>query len=275
MENNKISGLNSSHLKIFAIVCMFIDHIGAFLLDYNHAFYPICRSIGRLAFPIFCWLIVEGAMHTRSIWKYVGRLAIFALISTPPYNLVHSAKWYAFDNLNVFFTLLFGLLAIASIQKLAPAIFRALNKFRLAESKNACIGCGLIFSITLYFLAYALNTDYGGYGVATIVLFYLMRQNQTAAWISFALLTCISYGFILINEYGYIQMNLYDIIQNRIWQGRYNLQFINARQMLAPLAFIPIAFYNGQKGNSATKYFFYTFYPLHLMFIWIIQLFIK
>lgn len=275
MSEKSKSGLNSAHLKMLAIVCMFIDHIGAFLLDYNHALYPVCRSIGRLAFPIFCWLIVEGAIHTRSIAKYAGRLAIFALISTPPYNLVHADAWYSLKQLNVFFTLLFGLLAIASIRKLAPIIFRSLNKCKLSESNIACILCGLPCCIALYFAAYALNTDYGGYGVATIVLFYLLRENQPAAWISFALFTFISYDFAFANQYEYVQMNLYDLIQHSIWQGGYNLQFVNARQALAPLAFIPVAFYNGQKGSSSAKYFFYAFYPLHLMLIWIIQVLIK
>lgn len=272
MSDTSKSGLNSAQLKIFAVVCMFIDHIGAFLLDYNHALYPVCRSIGRLAFPIFCWLIVEGAIHTRSIWKYAGRLAVFALISTPPYNLVHGNAWYSLEMLNVFFTLLFGLLAIASIQRLTPLIFRSLNKFRLAENKNACILCGLPFCIALYFVAYTLNTDYGGYGVAAIVLFYLFRENQPAAWISFALFTFISYDFMFVGRFDYAQMNLYDIIQYRVWQGGYNLQFVNARQVIASLACIPIAFYNGKKGCSAAKYFFYAFYPLHLLLIWIIQL---
>ncbi len=271
MEKTAKSGLNSAHLKIFAVVCMLIDHIGAFLLEYTDALYPVCRSIGRLAFPIFCWLIVEGAIHTRSTVKYAARLAIFALISTPPYNLVYGDPWYSLKKLNVFFTLLFGLLAVASIQKLAPMIFRSLNKFKLSENKNACTLLGLPFCIALYFAAYALNTDYGGYGVAAIVLFYLLKENQPAAWISFALFTFISYDFVFVGAYDYVEMNLYDIIQHCVWQGNYNLQFVNSRQVIASLACIPIAFYTGKKGSSAAKYFFYAFYPIHLLLIGIIS----
>lgn len=273
--------LNGFQIKMFAITTMFIDHIGAFLLSYDSTFYIICRSIGRLAFPLFCWMIAEGAQHTRSMPKYIGRLAVFSLISTPPYNLVHGATWYSLDTLNVFFTLLFGLLAIGSIQNLAPWTFRKFGKPALADNKKACIFFGLPFCTALYIAAYVLNTDYRGYGVAAIVIFYLLRNHQTTAWISFALITFICYDFVFIyftpemnTSYVMIEMNPYDIIQKRIWEKNSSLYFYNARQMIAAFAFIPITLYNGQKGHGA-KYLFYLFYPLHLILIWLIQLLIK
>lgn len=274
--------LNGVQIKIFALAAMFIDHIGAFLLESDSAFYPICRSIGRLAFPIFCWMIAEGAQHTHSMPKYIARLAIFAFVSTPPYNLVHGAAWYSFDTLNIFFTLLFGLLAIGSIQNLAPWTFRKLGKTALAKNKKACIFFGIPFCIALYFAAYALHTDYRGYGVAAILIFYLLRRRQPAAWISFALLTFICYDLVFLwfnpemnVSFVTVEMNPYDIIKHKLWEGKYLLKFINSRQMIATLAFIPITLYNGQKGQNGTKYLFYFFYPLHLILIWLIQLLIK
>lgn len=274
--------LNSFQIKMFAIAAMLIDHIGAFLLDYNSMFYIICRSIGRLAFPIFCWMIAEGAQRTRSMPEYIGRLAIFALISTPPYNLVHGESWYSLDSLNVFFTLMFGLLAIGSIQNLAPWTFLKIGKPSLAQKTKACTLFGAPFCIALYFAAYALNTDYGGYGVAAIIIFYLLRNHQPAAWISFALLTFVCYDFVFLwftpemnTSYVIVEMNPYDIIHNRIWEKEFiEISFVNARQMIAAFSFIPIIHYNGQKGHGA-KYLFYLFYPIHLLLIWLIQLLIK
>lgn len=274
--------LNGSQLKMLAVVTMLIDHIGAYLLDYDSALYPLFRSVGRLAFPIFCLMIAEGAQHTRSFAKYAGRLAIFALISNPPYNLVHGEEWYSLEKLNVFFTLLLGLLAVGSIQKLAPCIFRKLGKFSLADNPSACTLLGIPFCLALYLAAYTLNTDYGGYGVAAIVIFYILRNHKAAAWGCFTLLTFICYDLALIYyppemnmSYVMVEMNLHDILTHQIWNGRYTLMFVNARQMFASLAVIPACFYNGEKGRSSSKYFFYAFYPMHLMLIWIIQLLIK
>lgn len=271
--------MNGFQLKMLAVVTMFIDHIGAFLLDYNDALYPLCRSVGRLAFPIFCLMIAEGAQHTRSISKYLGRLTACALISTPPYNLVHGEVWYSLENKNVFFTLFLGLLAIVFIQKGAPWALRKLGKASLAENEKACLLFSLPFIIWLYSFAYDLNTDYGGYGVAAIVIFYILRNHKAAAWVGFALLTFISYDFAFISyptelnmPYAMVEMNLHDIFEHQIWNGGYTLTFVNSRQMLAALAVIPACLYNGERGRSSGKYFFYIFYPLHLMLIWIIQL---
>lgn len=267
---------------MLAVVTMFIDHIGAFLLDYNDAFYPLCRSVGRLAFPIFCLMIAEGAQHTRSITKYLERLALCAVISTPPYNLVCGEEWNSLENKNVFFTLYIGLTAILLIQKGAPWVFRKLNKASLAENEKACILLSLPFITCLYYFAYDWNTDYGGYGVAAIVIFYVLRRHRAAAWGCFALLTFISYNFAFISypseiniPYQMVEMNLHAIFQHQIWNGGYTLTFVNSRQIFAVLAIIPACLYNGERGRSNCKYFFYAFYPLHLMLIWIIQLLIK
>ena len=99
--------LNADWLKLFAITVMLIDHVGAFLIQTDDPVYRPLRIIGRLAFPIFCFLIAEGAYYTKSMPKYLGRLALFAVISTPPYNLVHGSAWYSSENINVFFTLFF------------------------------------------------------------------------------------------------------------------------------------------------------------------------
>lgn len=271
--------LTAAQLKMLAMAFMCIDHIGAFLLPQTGALYPVCRTIGRLAFPIFCFLIAEGAQHTRSMPKYMARLGAFALISTPPFNWVHGEKWYAFDRLNVFFTLLFGLTAIFCIKDIIPWFLKKTNQNRLAKHSAACTLLGLPFCVALYVAAYTLHTDYGGYGVATILIFYLLRERPLVAWGLFFLVTFVSFDF-LMEEYtngrlsDYCAMNPYALISHRVWQGNYKLMFQNARQVAASLAILPCAFYKGKKGGGSAwvKYAFYAFYPLHLTVIWLIQM---
>lgn len=283
-------GLTAAQLKLLAMAIMLVDHIGAFLLTQESVMYPVCRAIGRLAFPIFCYLMAEGARHTRSMPNYMARLAAFAVISTPPYNLVHGSVWYSLELLNVFFTLLLGLMAVFGIQNFAPWLFRKMGQPHLAESKAACVLLGLPLGIALYFAAYALNTDYGGYGVAAIVIFWLLREFPLAAWSTFGLLTFVCYDLALV-RYGpsggiveYAMMNPYALLSHRVLAGGYEVMFVNARQPAAVLAAIPCTLYNGQKGSLGPaqlkgakyqtweKYIFYAFYPIHLLVIWVIQL---
>ena len=151
--------LTAFHLKLLAMTFMLIDHIGCFLLNRDTDAYILCRSWGRLAFPIFCFLIAEGAKYTRSLPQYMARLAAFAFISTPPFNLVHGERGYAFDHLNVFFTLLFGLTAIAAVKEWIPRILRRLGKIRLAEKENICALLALPVCAALYWTAYAPPTN--------------------------------------------------------------------------------------------------------------------
>lgn len=273
--------LTAFHLKLLAMTFMLIDHIGCFLLNRDTDIYIICRSWGRLAFPIFCFLIAEGARHTHSLPQYMARLAAFAFISTPPFNLVHGERWYAFDHLNVFFTLFFGLAAVAAVKELSPRILRRLGKVSLSQNEFVCVLLALPVCAALYWAAYALNTDYGGYGVAAIVLFWLLREKPLAAWGSFAVLTYICWGMGLwqTDPWGvkhFVAMNPYALLTNTHREWHTELFLTHARQNLAPLAGLLWLGYRGEKGGErmgkAGKYLFYAFYPVHLMLLWIAEL---
>lgn len=170
MEHKSFGFLNSFTLKMIAILCMIIDHVG--LLFFNNA--TIFRAFGRIAFPIFCFLIVEGFHHTRSHMNYLIRLAIFALISEIPFDLAFFGTLFDWQHQNVFFTLALGLASI----------------FCLEEMNNQRIYA--LFLILLWGSAYFIHCDYGIGGVIFICMLYLTRETP---WMRFVLSALILYVF--------------------------------------------------------------------------------
>ena len=122
--------LSGSMLKLLACIAMLIDHTGAIILSHyppaltelfyingkGITFYRIVRDIGRCAFPIFCFLIVEGFLHTHDRRKYGRNLLLFALISEIPWNFMFANTWHYADKQNVFFTLFLGYLAFCALE---------------------------------------------------------------------------------------------------------------------------------------------------------------
>lgn len=239
IENKQKWGISGSTLKIIAIVTMLIDHIGAAILERGF-FYSIsygqlmagelsfiynldiiCRSIGRISFPIFCFLLVEGFLHTHNIKKYALRLFAFCAISEIPFDLAFFGG-ITFQYQNVFFTLLLGLLVLIICEKL--------------EDKNILGKVGQIIVMMVgALIAQMLHTDYGAFGVFFIFILYFLRNYKLAQ---------IIVGAVSI-----------------FWEKT------------APLAFIPIYFYNGKRGINL-KYVFYLFYPVHMIVLYLIRILI-
>jgi|LAHS01.1.fsa_nt_gb hypothetical protein len=142
-------------LKTTALVTMIIDHYGA-IFQNNVLYY---RIIGRLAFPIYCFLLVEGYIHTSNIKKYASRLFIFAVISEIPFDLAFFGK-LGFVHQNIFFTLFIGLAAIYFID----------NKEEKYKFDNTLV---IIASAVL---ATFLRTDYQFIGIIYILSFYFTRN---------------------------------------------------------------------------------------------------
>ena len=151
--------LDGTVLKLIACLSMFIDHLGAVCFSGMMGF----RIIGRLAFPIYCFLLVEGAVHTRNMKKYILRMSIFALISEVPFDLAFYHRLVYTGHQNVFFTLGLGLLAIWFLEHPIEQLDIPDVLYKLL----VIIAAGLI--------AEFFNTDYGFTGIAVICIFYYLR----------------------------------------------------------------------------------------------------
>ena len=198
--------LSGSVLKCIALFTMIVDHVGLHLLRnsgivllYTSAgpleLFTLMRKVGRLAFPIYCFLLVEGFLHTHDRRKYGLNLLAFALISEIPWNLEHTGALYC-PSQNVFFTLFLGYAGMCCIEEL---------KERPLEQ--------LISLIALVLVVMNLKADYGIGGFAFILVMYLLREQKILQAI---VGTCIESGgwaaglaFIPINLYngqrGFIQ----------------------------------------------------------------------
>jgi len=192
------------------------------------------RVIGRLAFPIFAFFIAEGWKRTKSRKKYIINLTIFAIISQIPYILLTNAL-----KLNILFTFLISLWLISIIQTI-----------KNRQYENILL---LICILLVLFLADIGNiVDYGILGIALVLIFYYIPNRNRAIipasliLILLSLRTAISYNFAL--------------------QG--------FNQFASLLSLILIYFYNNIPGSRKLKYFFYIFYPLHLLVIYLIKIII-
>lgn len=184
---------SSSVLKMIAVVTMFIDHFGYALVYWSDSripYYQLCRDIGRIAFPIYCFLLVEGFFHTKSRLRYARNLLLFCILSEIPFNLFLGARLRLPGNQNVFFTLLLGLLAIWAMEEL-----RKKHLLLMILPAAACMAA-----------AYLLHTDYDFKGVLLIVIFYLLRDYPLPRFICGAL--CLYWEWKAI--FAWIPITMYN-----------------------------------------------------------------
>ena len=169
-SRKKRGGITGSGLKVIAMVSMLVDHC-AFTLVYPFTesdvngtmeiIYYIMRTAGRLAFPIFAFLLAEGFIHTSDKKKYLLRLGIFALLSEIPYDLMVSDSLFGPHEQNVFFTLFIGLFVLIFLEKWKGNYFLQ--------------GIVMVAGVMVSWL---IKADYGGFGVLLIAVFYELRSYR-------------------------------------------------------------------------------------------------
>ena len=240
LEFNKrrLRGFTGNQLKLMACFCMLCDHIGYILIENGvlygrnadywalalateegqrwYLFARILRAIGRISFPIFAFMLVEGFLHTRNLRGYMRNMLLFALISEVPFDLGCYQVAFNPGYQNIGFTLFLGLLSMWLMKKTA----RISGVLQLL-----CAGavCGL---------AQLIHCDYGAFGVGLISVLWLLRKDSSARLIVGAVMAALDGLSYYCTE---------------------------------ALAFLPLRFYNGKRGTAPLKFFFYAFYPLHLL----------
>lgn len=191
MRNNFARpSLSGTALKRLACVSMLLDHIGASCIllgvfggDNAAALsgtplavlYIFLRCAGRLAFPLYCFLLVEGFLHTHSARRYAARLAVFAVVSEVPFDRAFFGVSFYPGHQNVYWTLGLGLLAMALIRR--------------ADGGGPRTWRGVACAVCCAAAAELLHTDYGAIGVLTIAALYYTRAERQTQCLTGALLT--------------------------------------------------------------------------------------
>lgn len=297
-KNPMVSGgLDGSQLKWIAVLTMLVDHTAFLLLGRGllpaliaelrvltgsntgqplltalrssyahwHLLYQAMRSVGRIAFPVYAFLLVEGFFCTRDWRRYAVRLGVFALLSEIPFNLMIASQIYSLKAQNIFFTLLLGLLMVKVLDALnqnhpdtrdssitgtdGSGVFSS-GARHLHVSDNRPFRSSAMSAVpapirlpqilvmaAFAALAWYLRTDYDYMGILLIALFYWFRSDRKrACLLGFLWMACLNGSWYSLPGYA--------------------------------LSFVLIWLYNGKRGRQPWKYGFYLFYPLHILLLY-------
>lgn len=222
---HKKYGISAAVLKWIAVATMVIDHFAVAVYwqmpGSSYEVYYVLRKVGRLAFPIYCFLLVEGFFHTRNVGKYLRNCFLFALISEIPFNMAIFGSFLYPQGQNVYFTLCIGLGALIMLER-----YRARYEVRYVLLR-------LLVIVMAAYIGEVMDVDYHAQGVLFIIMFYYIRDMQE--WIRNTAVICAF-----------------------------------AYEVTAPLAVIPIHFYDGERGRQH-KYLFYAIYPAHLLLFGLVR----
>lgn len=240
-------GLSAFWYKFIAVLTMLIDHASFVLLplliawnflDYTQFldYYYLGRSIGRLSMPFFVFFVMEGYLHTRSKSRYILRMLLFGILSEPFFDQAFLQSWFDMTDQNVMFSFALALLALYTVEKLTK---------RLKGNAYFTAGLSLFIYLAFALLASFFSVDYDYYPVITLAFMYHFQEHRKILLPS---LTFLILG-VLRGDFGLFTF-VYFIVS-------------------LVVAFL-LYFYNGKRGPNF-KYFFYLFYPLHLLVLVILR----
>lgn len=242
-QNSKLQ-ISSAGLHILAMGFMLCDHLWAMLFPAEE--WLTC--IGRIAFPIFAFMIAEGYSHTHNLRRYLLRMLIGAILAEIPFDLMYSSSIFYPFHQNVLWTFLLSLLLIVLIEK---------TKSRFRPVAAALLSAGIV--ILGFVIGFAAMVDYYGVGVLTVLTFYFFKnrnwKNRICQFI------CLYFLNVkLLGGYCYV-----------VPVFGYNIEVV--QQGFALLALIPIWLYQGRQGihNKFFQYFCYGFYPVHMLLLFFVR----
>lgn len=307
-------GISGSTLKIIAVISMLFDHVAAGIIDpflisrganswANELEYiewkaqygnlvvlsEVMMYIGRLAFPLFAFLLVQGFCFTKNRTKYAIRLGIFALISEVPFNLTFYGEYSLYGTRDTLFTLLLGFLAMCVIDRV------------MKLEINAWVGYGALLlgsalmalSLAHFFLKFTANGEANDNQVAYMLIFPLLTliimvgqicysRKQTFGYLnSVSISVLATAGFMWIAEiintdYAAVGVLVIVVIYALRKGPAFSLGIASViltmaawNEITAFFSMIPVLSYNGKRGLKM-KYFFYILYPAHLIIIYVI-----
>lgn len=255
----KFQFLTGNSIKLIAVFTMVIDHLCKIVLQLLLSDYWFVmvdtgqmsweqfqqldtfirfdlQSIGTMAFPLFCFLLAEGFQYTRSKKRYISIMFVFAVISEIPFDIGFFSRYskmegtfpFYFNYQNVFFTLFLGLIALLCLEKFSYQSEKKSDKIKAAVLQILCVSA-------IAAIAELIRCDYGMEGILFIVVFYLCRKSRICQVLLFLLAYIAATGN---------QPTLYILICCLI-----------------------ILLYNGKRGKLKLKYFFYAFYPIHIIIL--------
>ncbi len=320
-------GITGSTLKLVAIITMLIDHTAATILDRtlmargmgeldatnpqavldfmseNAGLYYLdsfMRLIGRIAFPIFCFLLVEGFKYTHNKWNYAIRLGIFALVSEIPFDLALFNQFLEFSHQNVYFTLLIGLLMLTGFELISEKLAGKKWLPLLAAGGAVAVGGivtygfrGIVQMINIILGTAQLGTGItlkdGVYIILAIVitllclLIYLIMGRKGSfqkTGVVFADLLILVAGMLLAqllrtdySAFGILTIAVIYMLRKSnvkaVLGACITLTIMSLSELTAFFALIPAALYNGKRGWKM-KYAIYIFYPGHLLLLYLI-----
>lgn len=244
LKSVKNCGLNRDTIKYIAMFTMLLNHISSIFLERGTFLAELFQDVGYFTAPVMCWFLVEGYQYTRSKKNYAVRLFLFAVLSELPFCLAFShGGEIRFIGLNMLFTLFFCFLILAAEEKISNCFFRVLTQILLVLVTVIC--------------------DWPLIAAICTIMFSHTSQSRKKAAFSFGA-AALLFAFLTYGNNSYVFP-----ADEAVWRT-----FCASLGVIAA-GVVLLCFYNGkraERGRTFSKWFFYLFYPVHLLILALINI---